>query len=47
MMGPVNLEYLVNYYTRFNSSTDTTLTIPQVGAVLVSIQFLSHLMLPS
>ena len=42
MMGPVILEYLVDYYTRFNSSTDAILTILQVGAVLVSIYFLTH-----
>ena len=34
MMGPAILEYLVDYYTRFNSSTDAILTILQVGAVL-------------
>jgi hypothetical protein len=33
MMGPVILEYLVDYYTRFNSSTDAILTFLQVGAV--------------
>jgi origin recognition complex subunit 3 len=32
MIGPVILEYLVDYYTRFNSSTDAILTILQVGA---------------
>ena len=37
MMGPVILEYLVDYYTRFNSSTDAILTILQVSAVWVSI----------
>ena len=42
MMGPVILEYLVDYYTRFNSSTDAILTILQVGAVLVSIYFSTH-----
>ena len=41
-MGPVILEYLVDYYTRFNSSTDAILTILQVGAVLVSIYFSTH-----
>ena len=45
MMGPVILEYLVDYYTRFNSSIDAMLTvaIPQVSAVLVPIQFLTNL----
>ena len=31
MIGPVILEYLIDYYTRFNSSTDVILTILQVG----------------
>ena len=40
MMGPVILEYLVDHYTRFNSSTDAILTILQVGGVLVMSIFL-------
>ncbi|KAF8803363.1 hypothetical protein BYT27DRAFT_7226028 [Phlegmacium glaucopus] len=31
MIGPVILEYLVDYYTRFNSSTDAILTILQLA----------------
>ena len=44
MMVPVILEYVVDYFARFNSSTDAILTILQVGAVLVSIYFLAQLM---
>ena len=45
-MGPVILEYPIDYYARFNPSTDAILTILQVrvGAVLVSIYFLAQLM---
>ena len=43
-MGPVILEYPIDYYARFNPSTDAILTIMQVGAVLVSIYFLAQLM---
>ena len=44
MIGPVILDYLVDYYTRFNSSTDAILTILQVGAILVPMYFLAQLM---
>ena len=43
-MGPVILEYPIDYYKKFNLSTDTILTILQVGAVFVSIYFLAQLM---
>ena len=35
MVGPAILEYLVDYYTRSNSSTDAILTILQVGAMSI------------
>ena len=44
MIGPVILDYLVDYYTRFSSSTDAILTILQVGAILVPMYFLAQLM---